>query len=516
VGGNRTLEAEAVLVILDFPNSPTLNQLYPSPPVTGLPVYQWDGEKWLLSGGGGGAAVYVSDTPPVGVPDNSLWWESDTGVLYVRYNDGDSTQWVVASPVPDQAAFVQKTGDTMTGPLTISTTTSNASLALTNTGSANQNVLFGNKGGLNRWAIVPGNSTVESGSNAGSDFSILRYDDGGTYIAAPITIVRSSGQLNVGPAGLSSQGNVVAGAVGTTGSYYFGNTGTKNLNYDGTNFGLNGGSLTVAGNIGSSPTSTTGAYYFGNSGAKYLGYDGTNFNLNGGNLIVASGIAFSGGPYITYNGSAYTTSTNFIVGGSLAFDGGPYITYNGSAYAMTVNFSANGITATAGIISGYGFSVRQGTTGPTKSNFFNIDYGGGTAVGVYIDATYMGNITWTSDYRIKKDVIDLPGMWETVKKLRPIKYTQAAFSPPSHLAHVAKAKADGQPIAEGPLFAADNIERWGFIAHELQKATITSVATGEKDSPDIIQSPNAWVLIAALTKTLQEAMVRIEALEART
>ncbi|WLB24945.1 hypothetical protein QIH85_23990 [Bradyrhizobium japonicum] len=66
------------------------------------------------------AAVYISDTPPSGVPDNSLWWESDTGLLFVRYNDGDSTQWVLAMPVTDTASFVQKAGDVMTGLLTLS------------------------------------------------------------------------------------------------------------------------------------------------------------------------------------------------------------------------------------------------------------------------------------------------------------------------------------------------------------------------------------------------------------
>lgn len=48
----------------------------------------------LGPGGGGGASVLVSDTPPAGAADNSLWWESDTGILYVRYYDGSSTQWV--------------------------------------------------------------------------------------------------------------------------------------------------------------------------------------------------------------------------------------------------------------------------------------------------------------------------------------------------------------------------------------------------------------------------------------
>jgi hypothetical protein len=33
---------------INFPNVPTTNQLYPQPPVAGLPVYRWDGAKWLI------------------------------------------------------------------------------------------------------------------------------------------------------------------------------------------------------------------------------------------------------------------------------------------------------------------------------------------------------------------------------------------------------------------------------------------------------------------------------------
>ena len=46
-------------------------------------------------GGGGGASVTVSDTPPASPTANSLWWESDTGALYIYYNDGNSSQWVL-------------------------------------------------------------------------------------------------------------------------------------------------------------------------------------------------------------------------------------------------------------------------------------------------------------------------------------------------------------------------------------------------------------------------------------
>lgn len=49
-------------------------------------------------GGGGGASVSVSDTAPVSPSAGNLWWNSTTGTAYIYYNDGDSSQWVELSP----------------------------------------------------------------------------------------------------------------------------------------------------------------------------------------------------------------------------------------------------------------------------------------------------------------------------------------------------------------------------------------------------------------------------------
>jgi hypothetical protein len=50
-------------------------------------------------------ALLISDNAPAGAVDNAMWWESDTGTLYVRYNDGNTTQWVTAFAVPDSSAY---------------------------------------------------------------------------------------------------------------------------------------------------------------------------------------------------------------------------------------------------------------------------------------------------------------------------------------------------------------------------------------------------------------------------
>jgi hypothetical protein len=65
----------------------------------------------------GGTQLVVSDTAPTGLLPGSLWWESDSGILYVLYADINSTAWIIAAPQPDISLFVQRAGDSMGGPL---------------------------------------------------------------------------------------------------------------------------------------------------------------------------------------------------------------------------------------------------------------------------------------------------------------------------------------------------------------------------------------------------------------
>jgi hypothetical protein len=78
---------------LNFPDAPTLGQTYPP--------YIWDGEKWDYTGVGapGTANVKMSDTPPPGAVHGDLWYESDSGFIFVRVDDGSSLQWAVTNPV---------------------------------------------------------------------------------------------------------------------------------------------------------------------------------------------------------------------------------------------------------------------------------------------------------------------------------------------------------------------------------------------------------------------------------
>jgi hypothetical protein len=73
-----------------------------TPTVAGVPI------------GGGGGLVSVSDTPPASPTDGQVWFESDSGGLFLRYNDGNSTAWVqvnakgLADAPADGKAYVRK------------------------------------------------------------------------------------------------------------------------------------------------------------------------------------------------------------------------------------------------------------------------------------------------------------------------------------------------------------------------------------------------------------------------
>ena len=99
-------------------------------------------------------------------------------------------------------------------------------------------------------------------------------------------------------------------------------------------------------------------------------------------------------------------------------------------------------------------------------------------------------LTQLSDYRLKENVQEIEGATDRVKGLNPCLYTM---------------KSNGNQVE-------------GFIAHEL--AGIPGAVIGEKDAVDAegnpeYQSISESKLIPTLTKALQEAIARIEALEAR-
>ena len=256
----------------------------------------------------------------------------------------------------------------------------------------------------------------------------------------------------------------------------------------------------------------------------------------------------------TFNAGLYATPLNIAANGVWTYAGfydsgvtrRGYVGYNSSGNVMLVNDAGSNLTIGAGSASFNSaldcanFTTRNGGTTQTYSNGWIAQPGGSATFNIYSagaqgDAfmslvsqgyygvnfglnpngyTYRGGwsdgnnyyANWTArevpspacDYRFKRDVEPLKSTWSMVKALKPIRFHHKEFI-----------NARGGH----PLVHADKRERFGFIAHELQETLGETAAHIEKDHPDILQAPNILMLVAALTRTVQELQERVIELE---
>lgn len=470
----------------------------------------------------------------------------------------------MAEPIPD---FVNVEGDTMTGALTIRLAGNFGHLILDQPVVTDTLPVLFKKNNLNRWGVVM-TAGPEPGGNANSDFTLRRHADDGSLLGdIPFRINRATGRCVIGQAPVDPSDVATKAYVDAT----FGGGGPGYLP-------LTGGTLTgelilplltvnapvgqqadISAKLDSSQrwivrmTDNFELHRYSNAG----GFLGTPFTINRltgaaafANALTVTG-AFTGAGFTLGTGSIANLTapaaniTNLTSSGTFSLttvacnaltanaitDLGT-LTVSGTSYLQAVN--CVGVTSTAvisttteyranrgdnlivfrayaaaggvvrfnnvgGIIPDYGFICKPGVLAGAGANWFNIHLSAGQPH-LWIDATDYGVIMMTSDYRTKKDVAPLPSMWAKVKALNPISYTHQDYTPYG---------------AENPLITADDVERWGFKAHELQDTLVKSAASAEKDAPNAIQSPNPWPVIAALTKALQEAMQRVELLERR-
>jgi hypothetical protein len=119
---------------------------------------------------------------------------------------GDSTTKLATTAFVD-TSFANLAGASFTGPVFVQgdIVTNAGNLAINRSGdaSAASALIYGDAGFprqvaaytgiLLRWNMVLASAAAESGSNAGSDFVLQRYNDAGTYIDNPFSITRSSG-----------------------------------------------------------------------------------------------------------------------------------------------------------------------------------------------------------------------------------------------------------------------------------------------------------------------------------
>ena len=88
--------------------------------------------------------------------------------------------------------------------------------------AATPRIITGQTNGSNRWGVLVGDAAPESGSNAGSDFAIYRYNDAGAFVDGPLVISRATGVVSFPvkpsiPGYLQlSGGTLTGGLAGTT------------------------------------------------------------------------------------------------------------------------------------------------------------------------------------------------------------------------------------------------------------------------------------------------------------
>jgi len=147
-----------------------------------------------------------------------------------------------------------------------------------------------------------------------------------------------------------------------------------------------------------------------------------------------------------------------------------------------------GLLTVNGTIASKGYQCHSGVGGSYGGNSFNI-YWTGSVPQLWIDATNIGNIQVSSDYRIKKNIeTQTASGIDRVMRLRPVTYEIADY---------------------GDLFRADGIVRDGFIAHEVQEV-IPSGAEGQKDEEGRIQNLRTDAILSVAIKAIQEQQTLIE------
>jgi len=110
----------------------------------------------------------------------------------------NATQWNKVTLASDTGTFLPIAGGTLTGALAIAPPSGSVGLTLNKAASGSGDNIYGATAGLNRWVLQLGDGTAESGSNAGSNFSLSAYNDAGTIVGSPaLTIARSSGLATV-------------------------------------------------------------------------------------------------------------------------------------------------------------------------------------------------------------------------------------------------------------------------------------------------------------------------------
>jgi hypothetical protein len=149
---------------IDFPNSPTTNQLY----TVGSRSWKWDGDTWNIYAAT--PAIYVQDSAPTSPINGDQWYESDTGRWFLRYQ----SVWVEIGNATDIAEALQPSQVTALSAVT-SLTSDDVFPVVDSPASAtaSSKITYGNLVTNMSSSLAPGLVLITSGitTNAGNSVS---------------------------------------------------------------------------------------------------------------------------------------------------------------------------------------------------------------------------------------------------------------------------------------------------------------------------------------------------------
>jgi len=243
--------------------------------------------------------------------------------------------------------------------------------------------------------------------------------------------------------------------------------------------------INSSGNVGISTTSPAAKLHIAVADASVDGTKGVRITNPAGTQVVLECGVSSDSFVGTTSGSSFSIRTNNTERMRITYDGNVLINASG-----TDPYTTNG---------GYGIALNSDKyVAVARSNGASLYLARQDSNGALTEWWCQGNLAGTisvtttatayntsSDYRLKENIAPMTGALAIVAQLKPVTYKWKSNN------------SDGQ----------------GFIAHELQEV-IPDCVTGEKDG-EKMQGVDYGKITPLLTAALQEAIVKIELLEAR-